>query len=60
MQQSMYVCVLKIYLNVQNIVFRKSRTLEDCDTQNIYWCFIYITVIFGGVVMTIKQIDEIW
>ena len=27
----MYVCVLKIYLNDQNIVVRKSRTLEDCD-----------------------------
>ena len=32
----------------------KSRTLEDCDIQKIYWCFIYITVNFVGVVMTVK------
>ena len=31
MQWFMYVRVLKIYLNDQNIVVRKSRTLEDCD-----------------------------
>ena len=31
MQWFMYVRVLKIYLNDQIIVVRKSRTLEDCD-----------------------------
>ena len=32
-REFMYVRVLKIYLNVQNIVVRKSRTFDDCDIQ---------------------------
>ena len=44
------VIVIKIYLSVQNIVVRKSRTFEDCDIQKIYWCFINITINFDGIV----------
>ena len=60
MQQFMYVCVHKIHLDVKNIVVKKSGTLDDCDFQKTYWCFICITVNFAWLVMTVKQIDEIW
>ena len=41
-------------------MIKKSRTLEDCDIQNIYKCLIYITVNFVGLVMTVELIEEIW
>ena len=60
MQPFIGVRFLQIYLSVENIVIRKSRTFANCDIQKMYWCFINITINFDRLVMTDTSIDELY